>query len=129
MSPFTNTRSLIVLAAFCIITFILVVSIAVPRMNATAEVQMKINLIVTMIGTLIALLAALLLLLRAAGGAGIGEMLPLTLPVLAGVFIASAHWAPAVALGALGVTWLVKEMFSHRQDKRSRGRRSNPPLT
>lgn len=38
-----------------------------------------------------------------------GGMLPLLLPLLAGVLVANYHWGTAVAIGALGVSFFVRE--------------------
>lgn len=102
--------SLADLTVFAIAGFIVVATIASTRMTGAAEAQLKISLIATSPGSLIALIAGVLLLLRAAAGADVREILLLTVPLLAGGFIAEFHWVIAVVLGALGITWMIHEM-------------------
>lgn len=60
--------------------------------NSLSNIQIGIAFLGTTPGTIIALLSALLLLLRVAAGVGFRDRLPLTLPLSAGVLIASFHF-------------------------------------
>lgn len=99
-----------VLVVFCIVTFILVSATIGVRVSNSPEMQIAIKLITTTLGTLIALLSALFLLLRAAVGVGFRDLLPLTLPLLAGLLITSFHWAVALVLGLIAISLFVREM-------------------
>lgn len=112
-----------VLVIFCIVTLIIVISAASARQSELAETHATISLIGSSLGGLVAMLSAILLLLRAAAGYSFKELLPLTLPLLAGILIVSFHWATATVLGALGVTLFVREMIGTPEERRSSGKR------
>jgi hypothetical protein len=89
------------LIVLVVLTAILVISVLSMRVTSAAEIQMKINLIQSSMGALIGLLAAVLLLLRAAAGASVVDLLPLVLPVLAGALLTGSHWAVALVMGLM----------------------------
>lgn len=77
-------------------------------------------------GKLIALLGAVWLLIRSIAGATVSELVPLTLPVIAGVMVSGFHWSGAAALGAIGVAVILRELWSDsgvgaRREFRNRG--------
>ena len=66
----------------------------------------------TTFGKLIAVLAASWMLVRAIGGASLAQLVPLSLPVIAGVLISSGHWAGVAALGTVASLIVVREIWS-----------------
>lgn len=122
--------SLAVLVVFAIVAFLVVATLVPTRMTGAAEAQLKISLITTSLGTLVALIAGVLLLLRAAAHADFHELLPLTIPLLAGGFIAEFHWSIAVVLGALGITWMIREIVGTAAERRQKsGSEKHAPVS
>lgn len=104
--------------AFGIAAFVVVVSVMSGRVTTDAVTQIKITFIATSLGTLVALFSAILLLTRAVSGARLAELLPLSLPLMAGVLVASFDWAVAVVFGALGVSMFIREMVGTPAERR-----------
>ena len=78
----------------------------------------------TAFGKLIATVGGIWLLIRAVAGASLAELVPLTLPVIAGVMIAGFHWSGAVALAVIGLGVLSQELLGDKgraREPRNRG--------
>ena len=72
----------------------------------------------TAFGKLIATVGGIWLLVRAVAGSTLAELVPLTLPVIAGVMIAGFHWSGAVALAVLGLGVVGQEYLSDKNRSR-----------
>jgi hypothetical protein len=109
-----KNQNIPVMVVFVVLSVILVISALSTRSVNFAESQLKITFLTSTLGGLIALMSAVLLLFRAASGQDFTRLLPLTLPLLAGVLIVSFHWTVAVTLGVLGLALLVRDMVDNR---------------
>lgn len=81
-------------------------------------IQLKLTQVLTGFGGLVALLSALMLLGRAAAGHPLTELVPLTLPLLAGVLIVSFHWIAALMLGVVAVACVVRDVLGSPAERR-----------
>ena len=96
-----------VLLAFGVTLF--VATALVANLN-DADVMMRMEFGVTwiarVVGIFMATVSSLVLLLRGLDGATMEKMIPMTLPLLAGVVLIEPHWTTALALAglALGVS-------------------------
>lgn len=108
------------LTIFLAASFLIVVIITSSTLSKHPDNQLKLTLITTTIGGLIALISSVLLMLRAASGTNLQEVMPLTIPLLAGVLIASYHWAIAVILGTICLTLIIREMVGTPAERRGR---------
>jgi len=115
--------------AFCVLSLILIVMLTMAHTAETARRQASIMMLGTNLGGLIAFLSAALLLFRAAGGASMDALMPLILPLLAGMLMMHYHWSIAVILGALGITLLIRQMTgTPEQRKAPQASGDTPPL-
>lgn len=108
------------LTIFLAASFLIVVIITSSSLSSHPTNQLRLTLITTAIGGLIALISAVLLMLKAASGSKLRDVMPLTIPLLAGVLIASYHWAIAVILGTICLTLIIREMVGTPAERRGR---------
>lgn len=88
------------------------------REHEVAITQLKLSQFKSGLGGVVAILSAVLLLVRAAAGHTLPEVLPLTLPLLAGVLIVNFHWGAAVVLGMIVVVHVVREIIGTPTERR-----------
>lgn len=108
------------LTIFLAASFLIVVIVTYSTLSKHPDNQLKLTLITTTIGGLIALISSVLLMLRAASGTNLQEVMPLTIPLLAGVLIASYHWAIAVILGTICLALIIRDMVGTPAERRGR---------
>lgn len=107
---------------------VLLVVFAVVRGNAQdprnlVENEAALNWTLRAVGSLVAAVAAFALLLRGMASESLERQFGLALPLLGGMFLVNAHWAIALALGAVGVALIsrdgfAKPVFPPREDSR-----------
>ena len=100
----------VVLVLFAIGFVVILISVASSRSSEIPFTTFALTAITQSLGALIAILTSAVLLGRAIAGASVRNLTPLLLPLLAGLALASSHWAAAIALGAMGITAIIKEM-------------------
>jgi hypothetical protein len=97
---------IIVLLIFCVM--LLVALNSEPRMPGALVIPTALDWTLHLIGALAAGASAVGMLLVAAGHGSFRRQIVLTLPLLGGVLLISAHWGAALALGAIVTVWIFR---------------------
>src|SRR5262249_22795091 len=104
-------RTILSLVIVFLITFCVMVWVAVncePRMPGAQSMSMAFEWTLRLIGGVVASAAAVGMLLGAARHGSFQRQIVLTPPLLAGLLLMNAHWALAVALGAVVGIWMFR---------------------
>jgi hypothetical protein len=120
-------KNFALLPVFLVASFLIVVTVTTSTLSRHPDNQLKLTLITTAIGGLIALMSAVLLMLRAASGTSLQGVMPLTIPLLAGILIASYHWSIAVVLGTICLALIIREMVGTPAERRGQDQAPSAP--
>jgi hypothetical protein len=103
-------REVIPLAAFALITA-LVFLMAFFNWEDLDEADMAVMWTLRLVGAVVAIVATFGLFWRALNGAPLEMQFGFVLALLAGLLLLGIHWALAIALGAIGVALIAREVY------------------
>jgi hypothetical protein len=110
--PETLWRDVIPLAVFALIVLVVFL---IAMMNSTEDLNdadIAIAWTMRLIGALISVVAVFGLFWRALNGEPLDLQFGFVLALLAGLLLIDVHWSLAIALGAIGVALIVRELWT-----------------
>ena len=116
-----SSRNLITIATFVLFSLLICIIISTANSPSDEKNLSRIHFVVTSIGGMVALYSAVLLLFRAANGEKISQLLPLVLPLLAGIAIVNSSMATVIVLGVIIVAMYVRQMVGSPTERQGKG--------
>jgi hypothetical protein len=104
-------REVIPLAVFALIIFVVFLIALNSDSDDLNEADMALTWTVRVVGALVAVVATFGLFWRALNGAPLELQFGFVLALLAGLLLLGVHWSLAIALGAIGVALIVREIW------------------
>jgi hypothetical protein len=96
---------------FFVVLGILLIAVAQTRTASMPFLEFSLNSLIHGLGGMIALSAGLLMLVRAAGRDSLASMLPLVLPLLAGLLLIHPHWSLGLVLAIAVAGVLLRDLL------------------
>ena len=113
---FVSLAIVLPLAVVLFVTGVLVTNVRNPQDIVTREFGF--NWIIRIIGAYVAVIAAVALLVLGITGSTNARMLTLVFPLLAGLLVFQVHWSTTIALAAICIATVAKEVvFSARMSQ------------
>jgi hypothetical protein len=104
-------REVIPLAVFLLIVLVVFLIALGQDASDLSEADVALTWTVRLVGGLVAVVATFGLFWRALNGAPLELQFGFVLALLAGLLLLDAHWSLAIALGAIGVALIVREVW------------------
>jgi hypothetical protein len=105
-------REVMPLAVFALIIAVVFLIALFSGADDLAEADMALSWTVRLVGALVAVVATFGLFWRALNGASLDLQFGFVMALLAGLLLLGVHWSLAIALGAIGVALIVREVYS-----------------
>ncbi|MCP5523957.1 MAG: hypothetical protein H7A46_20665 [Verrucomicrobiales bacterium] len=113
----------LLVALFFAVLALLLIAIANSSHTGLPLLELSLNSLIHGLGGMIALSAGFLMLVRAAGRDSLASMLPLVLPLLAGLLMVHPHWSLGLVLAIAVAGVLLRDLLPASGS----GGGSNPP--